>query len=234
MTPHGTDGQDLAGRVSLMPTRLPASEAVARIVARKATIRQERLSGLHNPWGHAVGLTDPWIFLDLCESRAVLDLANDLIGPDVILWDSELFAEAGAYAGFLREGREGRYWPASPLAGAVVVLPAGRAEPPVRGTRLDEIGPDLLEGIDRSEPLYVVRLIPATSRFDRDPQHPAHRACMEEQVLINYANRPLWLLSGTDRANNDLVTGFAPAVPVWASGALPAEEEEKMNAVRRR
>lgn len=227
MTPHGTNGLDLAGRVSLMPARLPANEAVARIVARKAAIRQERLSGLHNPWGHAVDLTDPWIFLDLCESRAVVDVANGLIGPDVILWDSELFAEADAYAGFLREGREGRYWPATRLAGAVLVLPVGRGEPPVRGARLDEIGPDLLEGINPSEPLYVVRLMPATSHFDRDPQHPAHRACMEEQVLINYANRPLWLLSGTDRANNDLVTGFAPAVPVWASGARPPKKRRR-------
>ncbi|BCH22974.1 resolvase [Mesorhizobium sp. L-8-3] len=234
MSPLGTDGLDLAGRVSLMPARLPASEAVARIVARKATIRQERLSGLHNPWGHAVGLTDPWVFLELCESSRVIEAAKDLIGPDVILWDSELFSEARSYARFLCEGREGRYWPATPLAGAVVVLPVSRADPPVLGTRLGDVGPDLLEGIDPLEPLYVVRLMPATSHFDRDPQHPANRACMEEQVLINYANRPLWLLSGTDRANNDLVTGFAPAVPVWASGALPAEEKEKMNAVRRR
>ncbi len=227
MSPTGTDGLDLAGRVSLMPARLPVNEAVARIVARKATIRQERLSGLHNPWGHAVGLTDPWVFLELCESGSVVTLANDLIGPDVILWDSELFAEARGYARFLNEGREGRYWPATPLAGAVVVLPVGRVDPPVLGARLDDLGPELLDGIDPSEPLYVVRLMPATSHFDRDPHHPAQRACMEEQVLINYANRPLWLLSGNDRANNDLVTGFAPAVPVWASGALPAEEEEK-------
>ena len=227
MTTANPDQLDLAGRVSLTPARLPVREAVARIVARKAAIRQERLSGIHNPWGHVIGLTDPWSFLDLCESEVVVDAARKIIGADVILWDSELFAETGSYAEFLRKGLEGRYWPVSPLAGAIVLLPVGRENPQAKAIRLEELGAEALDGFDAAEPLYVVRLMPATCRFDRDPNHPANRACMEEQVLVNYSNRPLWLLCGTDRADNDLVSGFAPAVPVWASGALPSEREEK-------
>lgn len=227
MTQGISDHLDLAGRISLTPARLPVREAVARIVARKATIRQERLSGIHNPWGHCIGLTDPWSFLDLCESKVVIDAARSVIGPDIILWDSELFAEAGGYAMFLKAGGEGRYWPVTPLAGAVVLVAFDSSEPSVRAVGLESLGPDALAGFDAAEPLYVVRLMPATSRFERDADHPANRACMEEQVLINYANRPLWLLSGADRANNDLVSGFAPAVPVWASGAMPSEREEK-------
>lgn len=214
---------ELAGRESLMPAQMSVREAVAAIVARKTTIRQERLSGIHNPWGHAIGLTDPWVFLGLCESQGVVDAAREILGPDIILWDSELFAERSSYADFLREGREGRYWPVTPLAGAAVLLPVGQADPRPLAIGLNEIGTNVLEMLDPSEPIYVIRLMPGTSHFDRDPQHPAHRACMEEQVLINYANRPLWLLSGVDRARNDLVTGFAAAVPTWASGALPIQ-----------
>ncbi|ATU95432.1 resolvase [Phyllobacterium zundukense] len=221
------DHLDLAGRISLIPGRLPVREAVARIVARKASIRQERLSGIHNPWGHCIAFTDPWAFLELCESDLVIDAVRKVVGPDVILWDSELFAGPGSYADFLRQGREGRYWPVSPLAGAIVLLPVGRKTPRAKAIRLEEVGPKALDGFDAAEPLYVIRLMPATSRFDRDPKHAANLACMEEQVLVNYSNRPLWLLCGTDRANNDLVSGFAPAVPVWASGALPTEREEK-------
>ncbi|WP_341878495.1 resolvase (plasmid) [Aminobacter sp. P9b] len=227
MTPSATDQLDLAGRVSLIPARLPVREAVAGIVARKATVRQERLSGIHNPWGHVIGLTDPWSFLDLCESDVVIDAARKVVGPDVILWDSELFAEASGYAEFLGESREGRYWPVTPLAGAIILLPVGREKPEARAVSLNDIGPQVLEGYDPSEPLYVIRVMPATSRFDRDSRHPANLACMQERVLVNYSNRPLWLLCGTDRADNDLVSGFAPAVPVWASGALPTEREEK-------
>lgn len=222
----GADFQrlELAGRESLMPAPMSVSEAVAGIVARKATVRQERLSGIHNPWGYAIGLTDPWVFLGLCESKGVVNAARDILGPDIILWDSELFAEVRSYADFLCEGREGRYWPVTPLAGAVVLLPVGQADPRPRAIGLSEIGKNVLERLDPSEPIYVIRLMPGTSHFDRDPQHPAHRACMEQQVLINYANRPLWLLSGVDRARNDLVTGFAAAVPTWASGALPVQK----------
>ena len=226
MTMAAADPLDRAGRVSLLPARLSVREAVARIVARKASIRQERLSGIHNPWGHAIALTDPWVFLELCESDLVLEAARQVLGPDLLLWDSELYAEAARYGAFLGEGREGRYWPIAPLAGAVVLMAVGRDVPLVRVIGLGEIGPDALAGLDAAEPLYVIRLLPATSRFVRDPDHPANRACMEEQVLVNYSNRPLWLLSGSDRAENDLVSGFSSAVPVWAAGVTPAEKEE--------
>jgi hypothetical protein len=42
---------------------------------------------------------------------------------------------------------------------------------------------------------------------------------MEEQVLINFCTRPLWLVRGEDRAGNDFVTGFAPAAPRWAGAS---------------
>ena len=221
-----SDHLDLAGRVSLTPARLSVREAVGRLVDRKLSIRQERLSGIHNPWGHGIALTDPWAFLELCESARVLDAARSILGPDIILWDSELFTEAGRYRGFLNERREGRYWPIAPLAGAVVFLAIAEDDAAPRAVPLEAMGPDVLEGLDDEQPLYVIRLMPATSRFVRDPAHPANRACMEEQVLVNYTNRPLWLLSGIDRANNDLISGFASAVPVWAAGATPIEREE--------
>lgn len=222
----GTDHLDLAGRDPLIPSTLDLRDAVAGIVARKATLRQERLSGIHNPWGHAVAFTDPWAFLDLCESSLVLDAACADLGPDFILWDSELFPESRVYGAFLGAGREGRYWPVAPRAGAVILVPVSRERPEARAVPLDGIGAESLAGFAEDEPLYVIRLLPATSRFERDPGHPAHRACMEEQLLVNYANRPLWLLSGNDRAANDLTTGFAPAVPVWASGPKPINGEE--------
>ncbi|MEW6436372.1 MAG: resolvase [Pseudomonadota bacterium] len=224
MTATGT--ANLAGSTSLLPPRRSARDVVASIVKHKATIRQERLSGIHNPWGHCASLADPWAFLDLCESDLVLGPARKLLGSDIILWDSELFTETSLYSTFLQQTGEGRFWPVNPLAGAVVLLPLGREACEAKGVLLASIGPATLDVFDPHELLYVVRLIPATSRFERDPGHPAHRACMEEQVLVNYANRPLWLLSGVDKANNDLVTGFTPIVPMWASGLLGQNEEK--------
>jgi hypothetical protein len=211
------DRSELAGFVPLAPPRSPLFEVVREIVARRPAVRQERLSGIHNPWGFAAGLTDPWPFLDLCESDLVRSAGRGLLGDDIILWDSELFTQACQYAAFLQQGKEGRYWPVAPLAGAIVLVRIRADETKAFAVALDEVTPRSLADFDPLEPVYVIRLMPARSRFDRDPRCPANWACMIEQVLVNYSNRPLWLISGADRAGNDLVSGFAPPVPIWVA-----------------
>ncbi len=189
---------------------------VLDLAARQPRPRPERLAGIHNPWGHAAVLATAWPFLDLCEHASIVEAVARLIGPDVVLWDSELHLEAGSYLRFVEDGREGLYWPATPLAGAIVlVTPARPADPAVclelaagPGADLDQLRP--------AEPLYVIRYMPATSLYVRDPHALRNRAAMEAQPLINYTTRPLWLVAGEDRAGNDFVTGFSPAVPRWA------------------
>ena len=189
-------------------------EAAFEIAGRRPQPRPERLSGIHNPWGHASGLADAWRFLDLCEEPVILERVRAAIGPDIVLWDSELHLEAGTYQRFVREGREGRYWPVMPLEGAVVLIAPGHAQP-VTCLSLSQVATGLPR-LDPRETLYVIRYMPATSVFLRDARAPANWIAMEEQPLINYAGRPLWLVCGEDRAGNDFVTGFSPQVPRWA------------------
>jgi hypothetical protein len=204
---------------------------VRELAQRVPRPRAERLSGVHNPWGHAATIGHAWRFLDLCEHPAVVDAVASVIGDDVILWDTELHLEAAAYRRFVAEGREGRYWPAEPLAGAVAIVAPLRPE---RGAlavalqalealgatgELDAPGSSDLGDIDPAEPLLVIRYQPATSRYVRDPRAPRHRALMEDNPLLNYVHRPLWLVHGEDRARNDFVTGFAPPMPRWAGAS---------------
>ncbi|MDR6861369.1 hypothetical protein [Variovorax guangxiensis] len=203
--------------------RIAALHAAARELAqRPRRPRQERLSGLHNPWGHGGALVDPWLLLDLCEDPEVLDGVEALIGPDIVLWDAELYLEAAAYQRFVEEGREGRYWPALPLQGALVLVPAGRSAQPVTCVDLARMAQEGLPALDPLSPLYVLRYMPATSHFVRDGRALANWVAMEEQPLINYTTRPLWLMRGEDRAGSDFVTGFSPSVPRWA-GNQPKE-----------
>lgn len=195
-------------------------EAARELAALRPRPRLERLSGLHNPWGHAAGLTDAWRFLDLCEDPAIVDRVEAAIGPDIVLWDSELHLEAASYQRFVREGREGRYWPVMPPAGAVVLV-APRHAQPVTCLELSCVATGL-PLLDPDEPVYVIRYMPATSSFLRDGRALANWIAMEEQPLINHAARPLWLVRGEDRAGNDFVTGFSPPVPRWA-GIQPKE-----------
>ena len=192
-----------------------AQDAVARLLAVQPAPRRERLSGIHNPWGFAAGLTDPWSFLDLCESDLTVDAIERVIGSDIVLWDSELYLCARDYRAFVADGREGRYWPAEPLAGVVALITLG-VSPALHVFDVREPAA-LPADIADAEPLYVIRAIPAASRFSRDAKMPANRVAMQEQLLINYTTRPLWLLRGEDRAGNDSVTGFASDPPRWAS-----------------
>jgi hypothetical protein len=190
---------------------------VRELAQRIPRPRAERLSGVHNPWGHAATIGHAWRFLDLCEHAAVVDAVAGVIGEDVILWDAELHLEGAAYRRFVEAGCEGRYWPAEPLAGAVVLVAPMQPDQGARVVRLDAIAPS--DVADAAEPLIVIRYQPATSRYVRDPRAPRHRALMEDNPLLNDVHRPLWLVRGEDRAGNDFVTGFAPPVPRWAGAS---------------
>ncbi|MGQ0524411.1 MAG: resolvase [Betaproteobacteria bacterium] len=171
---------------------------------------QALLSGAHNPFGRAAALFDAWKFLDVCEAPVLLDAVAALIGPDVVLWDSELYLQADAWNS--ARSSEGRYWPVDPLAGVIadIALAGGRCV--LADVKAAGAVPGVAPGAH-----YVIRYMPATSRYNRDPLHQANRIAMEERPLVNYLNRPIWLVRGEDRAGNDFATGFAPATPAWAA-----------------
>jgi hypothetical protein len=184
--------------------------AVARDLAAQNPW-QERLSGIHNPFGGHAAAADAWKFLDIAESAVLLDPLEDVLGPDLVLWDSELYLDFAAFT-----IAEAQYWPVDPLAGALVVvsLQSG-ALLLVDITRLADSGAPL--PLDAG-PHYVLRYMPATSHFNRDPRFPPTRLASEARPLVNYISRPIWLLRGEDRAGNDFTTGFVAPAPRWAGG----------------
>jgi hypothetical protein len=168
-------------------------------------------SGLHNPWRYGARQHEAWPLLSLCEDANVVAALRGVLGPDIVLWDSELYPTARDYRHFVAEGLEGRYWPATPLVGAVALF-ALTGSPSASIVAMPDAA-DAIAAIKPNAALFVARYMPATSLFDRNPQAAANQRCMEERLLFNYANRPLWLVSGQDRAGNDFVRGFAPSVP---------------------
>lgn len=222
----------------------PLVEATEALRRNHAAVRPELLSGIHNPWGSGARLTDPWRFLDAGEGETIVAAVAALLGPDLVLWDSELVLRPRD------RGEEGGWrgpnpaWPVEPPVGLTVripldgpvalrYLPGSHREP-------SAAQPEDIEGIAEVLPPgrpafadlrlawrhvpeapfaaeYVLRYMPATSRYNRDPRAPANRVGALKAPLINYARRPIWLVRGQDRAGNDFVTGFAPATPVWSS-----------------
>jgi len=193
--------------------RLPAAlfDAIAQTAQRLAAKppRQSLLSGAHNPFGRAAQLLDAWRFLELCESDVLLDAVAALVGPDLVLWDSELYLDAAGWLEARR--REGRYWPADPLAGVVVDVALDDRTAMVAAVERAHAAPAPAPGAH-----YIVRYMCATSHYNRDPRFGPNRLLMEENPLVNYANRPIWLARGEDRAGSNFATGFAPMAPGWA------------------
>ncbi len=214
---HPSEIGAVAPAVRSLAERLEALRAaVAVVAAREPAPRPEWLSGIHNPWGQAVALCDAWVFLDLCENPDIVTAVEQVIGPDIVLWDCELHLRAASYQRFVGLEREGRYWPMDPLDGAVVLAAPLRTSFQPVCLKLATMTKARLSEFEPEEPLLVIRYFPATSRFIRDPKYPANRVGMEEQPLINYSTRPLWLVRGQDSAANDFISGFSPSVPRWA------------------
>lgn len=206
----------MAGREPLIGGTRPITTLVKEIAAKKNELLREQFSGIHNPWGAGAAFTDPWQFLEVCEEGEVIKAVRAVLGEDIVLWDSELFLEGLRYAEVAHLDAEGRYWPVDPLEGAIALV---ALEPEVRvlAAVAQDCIANVLETANLNDgPMLVIRYMAGASHFVRDPGHPAHRLCMEEQVLINYTNRPLWLVSGDNKGDSDLVTGFNPPVPTWA------------------
>lgn len=170
--------------------------------ALRARPRRAWLAGAHNPWGPGATLVDAWALLDLCHRADVLDAVAARIGPDIILWDSELLLDGDPTD-------DAALWPVEPCEGALALLEL--EEMRLIGT----YGPG--EALPSSQgPLLLMRYLPGACRFVRDPEHPAHIAQMEADPLIDRTCRPLWQARGKDRAGNDFVTGFTHSAPRWA------------------
>ncbi|MDE0284517.1 MAG: hypothetical protein OXI88_20805 [Gammaproteobacteria bacterium] len=193
---------------------------------------------LHNPWSRSALVAESWKFLDLCQSAELLQRITTFLGEDIILFDSQFSPD------LCDTGKSAPSWnndrlrcPVTPLHGLVVRIPvpdqvnAGATfsyKTERRGKQVIDYNSghiichkaDLdyrIEGIESPEqPLeYVIRYFPATSRYLRDPAATVHRQLTEQYPLLNYAQMPLWLVQGEDRAGNDFVTGFQPKAGRW-------------------
>ena len=235
---------------------LPFLREQSAIIYQSAQkIRPWFLWELHNPWSRSALVADSWKFLDLCRSAALLQLITPFIGEDIILFDSQFspdLYDAGKAASSWKNDR--LRCPVSPLRGLVVRIPfAAQINQDAKFNYQTEqcgkqaiqynIGDIICHNIDLNyriegsnslkQPLeYVIRYFPATSRYLRDPTTTLHRQLTERYPLLNYAQMPLWLVRGEDRADNDFVTGFQPRAGRWIdsapragnnSGQLPRE-----------
>ena len=184
-------------------------------------------------------------------------MVEQLIGPDIILWGSQLFCKPAGDGRLVPWHQDGQYWPLDPLAtvtvrvaiedslpenGCMRYVPGShknrRLERHEMATAADVVLKQQLGEVDESQAHdvvlragqisihdvyllhgssenrsnlrrsdYAIRYMPATARYVRDPAFPANAYAAIESPLMNYTQRPLWLVRGVDRAHNDFTTG---------------------------
>ena len=245
----------------LSPFRIPDDRlmrmraSLDRLLDAKAEIPPESLICPHIPAGtrHDQSAAAQWF--DYCTDPRVLDLVEQLIGPDIILWGSQVFCKPARTGREVPWHQDGQYWPIRPLAtcsvwialddvdaenGCMRYIPGSHASRTVYRHRVsDRAGIVLNQELDapeidltstrddclragelslhdvylvhgsapnrslRRRAGFVIRYMPATSRFDRT----SDRRQSQAGVAFSLSHRPIWLVRGIDHAGNDFVAG---------------------------
>lgn len=231
------------GRGLPEPTLEFLRQQAAKVPAAGDALRPWYYWELHNPWSRPGMLYDSWGFLDLCQVPALLDPVTELIGPDIVLFDSgwlpdpSMTRAPGTDTADPELSSDAARFPVEPMGGATVLVAFAEQ---ARAALSVDLGSTQLPlgsgvvcalearvayrvcGLDRTGPpglpsVYVARYFPGTARYLRDPALAVHRDLTERYPLLNYARLPLWLVRGEDRAENDFVTGFGVRVAYWGT-----------------
>ena len=195
---------------------------------------------LHNPWSPAATVFDSWGFLDLCQSPMLIAEVAELLGSDLILYDTQWLPDP--WDAHTELEADAHRCPVEPLEGLTVIIEFAadtngttRIQYLQGSHKSNDIAQAREERLSRGNVLLLdarlrhrlqhpslhspmslaIRYFPATSRYVRAADAVVHRVLTQRYPLLNYARLPLWLVHGEDRANNDFVTGFGTRAGFW-------------------
>ena len=218
-------------------------QQIDRLYQGNGKLRPWQFWELHHPWGRSASTLDSWAFLDLFTDPRILEVLTALIGPDIILFDSQFVPDLIEMKVVNNSYRsEAARFPVQPLSGIFLLIPfevekeASMIEylPGSHLMKKSEISQSfalqpgtliccdcrlkyrLLSHGSMTKPrVAMVRYFPASSKYIRDEGADIHRELTESYPLLNYAKLPLWQVAGQDRMENDFVTGFNAKPGRW-------------------
>ena len=239
--------------------RLPAdlmtrmTRAIEHLIAANADIRPEQLVGAHVAESKDSGVRGEADLLDCARHPDILDMVEQLIGPDLIMWGSQVFSKSAGDGLAIPWHQDGQYWPMRPLKNVTVwiaidparvengcmrVIPGTHRGGLMAHAFTDRPGLALNQGlvdpVDETQARdvvlepgqlslhdalvvhgsnanrsglrrcgYAIRYMPATSHFDRT----IPPTMIAANQVIDFSQRPIWLVRGEDRAGNDFTVG---------------------------
>ena len=105
----------------LSPARvIKLRRALDAVIAANPGVRPERLVSIHTREKGAEGVEGNEIFFELARDEAILDLVEQLIGPDIVMWGCQAFCKPPGNGMEVPWHQDGHYWPIVPLATVTV------------------------------------------------------------------------------------------------------------------
>ena len=104
-------------------------ESLARLLRDNADIAPETLVCPHIPYGNKHDAKAAQAWLDFARHPGILDLVSQLIGPDIILWGSQVFCKPPVTGKAIPWHQDGQYWPIRPIATCSVWMALDDATP---------------------------------------------------------------------------------------------------------
>jgi len=95
-------------------------QALDRLIRDNPGVRPEKLVSAHIEGQNDEGVKGSQRFLELAMHPPILDMVEQLIGPDVILWGCHVFCKPSAEGFETPWHQDGHYWPIRPLATCTV------------------------------------------------------------------------------------------------------------------
>jgi hypothetical protein len=202
-------------------------ESLERLLRDNAGIAPESLICPHIPYGKSHDATAAARWLDYASQPAILDLVEQLIGPDVILWGSQVFCKPAHTGKAIPWHQDGQYWPIRPLATCSVWLALDDATPDNGCMRFipgSQAGGSVYRHrvTDRKDVVLDQEVDP--SQFDesaaRDDVLQAGEFSLHDVFLIHGSNA-----NASARRRAGFVIRYMPATSVFERGAGDAHRQ---------
>lgn len=95
-------------------------DALINLLDNNPGVRPEKLVSAHIEGRNDEGVTGSKKFLQLAMHPPIIDLVEQLIGPDIILWGCHVFCKPASEGYETPWHQDGHYWPIRPLANCTV------------------------------------------------------------------------------------------------------------------
>jgi ectoine hydroxylase-related dioxygenase (phytanoyl-CoA dioxygenase family) len=125
LTPSALDRYQTDGYV--VPAYSLPAERVAELrskldelIARNPDVRPEKLVSAHIEGRNDEGVVGSAMFLELARDPNILDMVEQVLGPDIVLWGCQVFCKPGGDGMEVPMHQDGQYWPIRPLANCTV------------------------------------------------------------------------------------------------------------------